>query len=381
MPPRKHSPLPPSSSHRWLNCTPSARLELEFEDHESEAAAEGTAAHALCEHKLRRALKQRSKRPVSRFDSDEMESYTDDYVAFVMELYAQAKQVCPDPQLLIEQRLDFSCYVPDGFGTGDCILVADKTLHIVDFKYGQGILVEAEENPQMMLYALGALRIFDCLYEVEQVSMTIFQPRRENVSTWTISVADLKAWAEKTLMPKAEMAFKGEGEYAPGAWCQFCKAAVRCRARAEAKLQLAQYEFKAPPLLTDEEIEDILGKLDDLTRWANEIMAYAQDAAINHGKEWHGFKLVESRTNRKYTDEDAVAAAAKAAGFTDIYKQSLITLTEMERLMGKDTFREVLGDLVTKPQGKPTLVPASDKRAPITCNDAKHDFNDYKEDN
>lgn len=324
MPPNRHAVLSASSSHRWLHCNPSARLELEFEDRETEAAAEGTAAHALAEHKLRKALKMRSTRPVSKYDSDEMEMYTDGYLEFVLEAIEEARQDCPDPKVLIEQRLDFSCYVPDGFGTGDCLIVADKLLHIIDLKYGQGVLVNAEENPQMMLYALGALRIFDCLYDIETVSMTIYQPRRENVSTWVISVAELRDWAEKTLKPKAELAFKGEGEYCPGSWCQFCKAAVKCRARADAKLQLAKYEFARPPLLSDAEIGDILSKLEDLTKWANELMAYAQDAAVNHGKQWPGYKLVESRTNRKYTDEDAVVAAARAAGYTDIFKKSLI---------------------------------------------------------
>lgn len=379
MPPVKHAVLSASSSHRWLNCNPSARLEQEFADHETEAAAEGTAAHALCEHKLRKALKMRSKKPISAYDCDEMDAYTDGYVEFVLEQLNEAKQNCSDPLVLIEQKLDFSYYVPDGFGTGDCLIVADKLLHIIDFKYGQGILVEAEQNPQMMLYALGSLRLFDSLYDIESVSMTIYQPRRENVSTWTISVSELMNWAENTLKPKAELAYKGDGEYAPGSWCQFCKAAVKCRARAEEKLQLAKYEFAQPPLLSDEEIEEILGKLDDLTKWANEIAAYAQDAAINHGKAWHGFKLVESRTNRKYTDEDAVIEAAHSAGYTDIFKKSLISITEMEKLMGKKTFTEILGGLVIKPQGKPTLVPASDKRPEITSTGAEHDFTEITE--
>ena len=380
MPPSKHAVLSASSSHRWLNCNPSARLESEFEDRETEAAAEGTAAHALAEHKLRKALKMRSRKPVSKFDSDEMDIHTDGYVEFVLESLAEAKQLCADPKVLIEQRLDFSCYVPDGFGTGDCIIVADKLLHIIDFKYGQGVLVDAEKNPQMMLYALGALRIFDCLYNITEVSMSIYQPRRENISTWTISVKELDEWAEKTLKPRAELAFKGEGEYCPGSWCQFCKAAVKCRARAEAKLQLAKYEFAQPPLLSDVEIGDILGKLDDLTKWANEIIAYAQNAAVNHGKQWPGYKLVESRTNRKYANEDAVIEAAHSAGYTDIFKKSLISITEMEKLMGKKTFAEILGGLVVKPQGKPTLVPASDRRPAITATGAEQDFSDYKGD-
>ena len=380
MPPNSHAILSASSSHRWMNCTPSARLEREFADRETEAAAEGTAAHALCEHKLRRALKMRSRKPVSKYDCDEMDAYTDGYVEFVLEQLAQAKLECADPLVLIEQRLDFSCWVPEGFGTGDCIIVADKLLHIIDFKYGQGVLVEAEENPQMMLYALGALRLFDSLYDITEVSMSIYQPRRDNVSTWAISVDELNAWAENVLKPKAELAHKGKGDYLPGPWCQFCKAAVKCRARAEEKLQLARFEFAPPPLLSDEEIEDILTKLDDLTKWASEIQAYAQDAAVNHGKAWKGFKLVATRTNRKYTDEEAVIQAAKDAGYTDIFKKSLIPITEMEKLMGKKNFTSILGSLVEKPQGRPTLVPETDKRPALKKTGAGEEFTEIKED-
>ena len=375
-----HAVLSASGSHRWLNCTPSARLELEFENTGSEAAREGTAAHALCEHKLKRALHMRSRRPVSDYDSDEMEECTDAYVDFVMEQYEAAKQVCEDPVILIEQRLDFSCYVPDGFGTGDCLIISDDRLHIIDFKYGMGVLVEAEDNPQMKLYALGALAVYDALYDIREVSMTIFQPRRENVSTWTIPVEDLKAWAENELKPRAKMAYDGEGEYLPGEWCTFCRAAVRCRARAEEKLKLAQTEFRMPPLLTDAEIEDILAVLPDLTKWANEIAAYALDAALNHGKEWNGFKVVEGRSVRKYRDEEAVAEAAKEAGYKDIYRQSLIPLTEMQRLMGKDKFEEILGGLITKAPGRPTLVPKSDRRPAMNVSKAINEFYEIKED-
>lgn len=376
----EHAVLSASGSHRWLNCTPSARLELEFENTGSEAAREGTAAHALCEHKLKRALHMRSRRPASDYDSDEMEECTDAYVDFVMEQYETAKQVCEDPVILIEQRLDFSCYVPDGFGTGDCLVISDDRLHIIDFKYGMGVLVEAEDNPQMKLYALGALAVYDALYDIREVSMTIFQPRRENVSTWTIPVEDLKAWAENELKPRAKMAYDGEGEYLPGEWCTFCRAAVRCRARAEEKLKLAQTEFRMPPLLTDAEIEDILAVLPDLTKWANEITAYALDTALNHGKEWNGFKVVQGRSVRKYRDEAAVAEAAKEAGYKDIYRQSLIPLTEMQRLMGKDRFEEILGGLITKAPGRPTLVPKSDRRPAMNVSNAINEFYEIKED-
>ena len=372
MAPRKHAILSASSSHRWLHCNPSARLEQEFEDRETEAAIEGTAAHALCEHKLRRTLKMQSKKPISPYDCEEMDIHTDGYVQFVLETIKEARQHCSDPIINIEQRLDFSCYVPDGFGTGDCVIISDQTLHIIDFKYGRGVLVEEENNPQMMLYALGALNVYDSLYDIEEVAMTVYQPRRENISTWAIPVDELKAWAEKTLKPKAALAYEGKGEYIPGPWCTFCRAAIKCRARAEEKLRLAQYEFAKPPLLTDTEIEEILSKLDDLTKWAKEIQAYALEAALNHGKEWNGWKLVEGRSNRKYTDENAVADAAKKAGYLDIYRQSLLPITEMEKLMGKQAFSDILGSLVIKPPGKPTLVPTSDKR-PET-NTAKSDF-------
>lgn len=371
----KHAILSASASHRWLNCNPSARLELEFEDQTTTAASEGTAAHALCEHKLKRKLKLRSERPVSRFDNDEMEQHTDDYVDFVMGQVVRERRRDVDTQVLIEQRLDFSCYVPDGFGTGDCVIVSNGRLHIIDFKYGQGVLVEAADNPQMKLYALGALREFGEKYQIKKVKMTIFQPRRENVSTWEITVAKLKRWAEKDLKPKAEKAFKGEGSYCPGEWCLFCKAAVKCRARAEEKLRLAQSEFKLPPLLTDAEIEAVLAKLPDIKKWAEEILEYALQAALS-GKQWQGFKLVEGRSVRKYADEGAVIKAANAAGYHDIFKKTLIPITEMERLMGKQEFAKVLGGLIVKPQGKPTLVADTDKRDAIIVSDPKNEFNE-----
>lgn len=379
MPPENHAMLSASSSHRWLNCNPSARLELEFEDRGSVAAAEGTAAHALCEHKLKRKLKLRTERPISPFDSDEMEGYTDDYADFVFEQVKRERRRDKDTLVLIEQRLDFSDYVPDGFGTGDCLIISKGRLHIIDFKYGQGVLVEAENNPQMKLYAIGALREFGEKYGIKKVKMTIFQPRRENVSTWEITVARLMKWAEIDLKPKAEKAYKGEGSYCPGEWCQFCKASIKCRARAEEKLQLARSEFKVPPLLTDAEIEGVLAKLPDIKKWAEEIAEYALNAALS-GKQWRGFKLVEGRSVRKYTDEVAVAKAANAAGYHDIYKKSLISITEMERLMGKQEFSEVLGGYVVKPQGKPTLVPDTDKRSAINVSDPNNDFKEIKGD-
>ena len=378
MAPSDHALLSASGAHRWLNCTPSARLESDEPESTSAAAEQGTAAHALAEHKLRRALKQRSKRPVSAWIDDEMETLTDDYVAYVQEHISIAQETCGDPQVLIEQRLDFSHVVPGGFGTGDCVIIAEPTLQIIDLKYGQGVLVEAERNPQLMLYALGALHAFGDLYDIERVAVTIYQPRRANVDTWDISVAELEHWAETEVKPKAELAAAGDGEFCPGSWCQFCKIAPTCRARAEANLQLAKLEFAPPAELSDVEIADVLTRIPQLKTWAADVEAYALSKAVNQGVVFEGFKLVAGRSVRKYTSETDVAKAAEAAGYRDIYDRKLITLTAMERLMGKPAFNEILGDLVTKPAGKPMLVPASDKRPPLDLVGAATDFQPNK---
>ena len=372
-----HALLSASSSHRWLNCPPSARLCEGYDDKGSNFAAEGSDAHSLCEYKLRKALGMEAKDPtedLTWYDA-EMEESTSGYAAFVMELVAEAKKTCSDPVVLIEQRLDYSKYVQSGFGTGDCVLIADGTLHIVDFKYGRGVLVEAEDNPQMKLYALGALEIFDCLYDIETVSMTIYQPRRANVSTFTLTRQELLDWAETVLVPTAELAYAGDGEYHCGEWCQFCKAKADCRERARANMELARYEFRQPPLLTDEEVEEILGKLDSLMDWASDIKDYALQAAIS-GKHWSGYKLVEGRANRRYTDENAVVAAVKAAGYDPYDEPKLLGVTAMTTLLGRKQFNDILGGLITKPQGKPTLVPESDKRPAMTTI-----LDDFKEDN
>ncbi len=374
--PDKHALLSASSSHRWLNCPPSARLCENYDDKGSDFAAEGTDAHTLCEYKLKKALSIPAENPTDNLSwySAEMEDCANGYAAFVTELVEDAKKSCPDPVVLIEQRLDYSKYVAEGFGTGDCVIIADGTLHIVDYKHGRGVLVEAEDNPQMKLYALGALELFDCIYDISTISVTIYQPRRSNVSTFTVPKEELYNWADNVLIPIAELAFEGGGEYRCGEWCQFCKAKADCRKRAEANLELAKYEFRQPPLLTDEEVEEILGKLDGLTSWANDIRDYALRAAIS-GKKWTGFKLVEGRSNRRYTDENAVIAAVQNAGF-DPYEHKLLGVTAMTSLLGRKQFNEILGGYVTKPQGKPTLAPESDKRPEMTTI-----IDDFKEDN
>lgn len=376
---RKHALLTASGSLRWLSCPPSARLEATFEEKETTAAAEGTAAHALAEYKLKRALRYFCKRPVSEFEDEAMDQHTDDYAAFILERMAELRKNGVDPMVLIETRLDFSDWVPDGFGTGDCVIIGDGVLHIIDLKYGAGVLVEAEGNPQLMLYALGALQQFGCLYDIKKVFITIFQPRRENISTAEVPVDCLMEWAEHFVKPKAKMAFAGEGDFLPGEWCLFCKAADKCRARAEKMLQLAKEEFAMPPLLTDEEIEELLPKLPEMEKWAKGLQAYALDAAVNHGKQWAGFKVVEGKSNRRYSNEEAVAEEAMKHGYKDIYRRTLINLTDMERLMGKKKFQEVLGKLIIKPPGKPDLVPLSDKRPAMKITNVKDEFKEENE--
>ena len=366
MPPKGHALLSASSSHRWMNCPPSARLCENYDDKGSDFAAEGTDAHALCEFRLQEALGIPAENPIENLTwyNEEMEDCAVSYASFVSEIVAKAKDICSDPVVLIEQHLDYSKFVQEGFGTGDCIVIADGELHIIDYKHGRGVLVEADNNPQMKLYALGALEIFDGIYDIETVSMTIFQPRRGNVSTYSLSKADLYAWAEEVLKPIAELAYKGEGQYNCGEWCQFCKAKTDCRKRAEANMELAKYDFMDPPLLTDEEIEDVLSKVDNLVAWANDVKEFAFQAAMS-GKVWTGWKLVEGRSVRKYVNDEAVAATVLEAGY-DPYEKKLLGLTEMQKRLGKSKFEELLGSLIHRPQGKPTLVPESDKRPAIT---------------
>ena len=370
-----HATLSASSSHRWMNCPPSVRLTEHIADNGSVYAAEGSEAHALCEYKLRRLLGIDADNPLDgpgglQYYDSTMEDAANGYAAYVMELLEDIRQTCADPIVMVEQRLNFSRWVKDGFGTGDAVIVADRILQVVDFKYGTGVPVSAEGNSQMRLYALGALDMFGELYDIDTVRMTIYQPRLSNISTDTISRVELLDWAENTLRPVAELAYKGEGEIKAGSWCRFCKLRTTCRRRAEANLALAQHDFKLPPTLSDEEISIILNQLDDLTSWAADIQEYALKAALS-GAHFDGWKLVEGRANRRYTDEAAVAQAVIDTGHNP-YERRLLGITAMEKLLGRKQFATLLGDLVERPQGKPTLVPVSDKRPELTT--AKNDF-------
>jgi hypothetical protein len=350
------------------------KLCAEQDDRASPYAKQGTDAHALCEYKVLKALGRSADDPTEDLDffDTEMDNCTDEYRTYVMEQLQEARQYCKDPEVLVEQRLDFSRWVPNGFGTGDRLIVADKVLHIIDFKYGLGILVDAENNPQMMCYALGALEIYDGIYDIETVKMTIFQPRRENISTYEMAKEDLIHWADNTLKPTAELAYIGDGEFKAGDHYQFCKAKATCRKRAEYNLEMARYDFEMPASLDEAEIAAILPRIDALVSWAGDIKEYALQQAMS-GTEYPGFKIVEGRSVRKYTDEAAVASAVSDAGY-DPYEKNILGITAMTSLLGKKRFEELLGGMITKPPGKPTLVPDSDKRPAI--NTAKDDFKD-----
>ena len=369
-----HARFSPSAANRLTHCPPSLVLGEAFQEEESPYAAEGSAGHALAEHLIKKHLKQQTRRPVSDYYSDDLLEAVDDYVSFVIGEIEEAKRQCADPVFSVEQKVDISDYVPDCFGTADMVIVTDKLVHIIDLKLGKGVPVYAEKNPQLMIYGLGVLESAEMLFTVEMVRLTIFQPRLSNSSTWEITPEELKAWGDEVLRPAGELALKGGGDLRAGSWCRFCKARFTCRQRAEENLKLAQMEFKEPALLTDEEIAEVLKQADELSKWAADVYAYAQDQAIAHHKQWKGFKLVMGKSNRKYTSEEEVAAAAKAAGYTDIYKHTLIGITDMERLMGKKEFARILGALVYKPAGKITLVPESDKREAIQTSTAEADF-------
>lgn len=375
----RHALLSASSSHRWLNCPPSARLCEGYEDKGSEYAQEGTDAHSLCEHKLKLALGMETTDPTENlsFYNEEMEQCACDYAGYVMELVEETKKICKDPVVLIEQRLDFSRFVAEGFGTGDCVIIADGTLYIVDYKHGKGVEVSAEENPQMMLYALGVLELFDGIYDIDTVRMTIFQPRRENVSVCVMAKDDLLQWAYNDLMTKAKLAYDGGGEFACGEWCRFCRAKAACRKRAKYNLELAKYDFAMPDTLEDAEIAAILEKADELAAWAADVKEFALQQALG-GVKYAGFKVVEGRSNRKYTDEDAVVDTVKKAGY-DPYEPKLLGITAMEKLLGKKQFAKLLSGLVEKPQGKPALVPESDKRQEMNIDKAASAAEDFKE--
>jgi hypothetical protein len=298
--------------------------------------------------------------------SPDMEEHVDSYLQLVWDRYQEAKTTCPDALIFMEQRLDFSQWVPEGFGTGDVVIIADGVMEVIDLKFGKGVVVDAEENSQMMLYGLGALSLYDTLYDIEAVKMTIHQPRLDAVSTWQLRADELIEWANLYVVPRAKLAMAGEGEFKCGDHCQFCRAKAVCKARADYNMEIAQHEFAESMLLSDDAIADILGRAVEFKKWISDVEDYAL-AEAERGKKWPGWKLVEGRSNRKYTDEELVVGALTAAGYEEdkLYEKKVLGITAMEKIVGKKTFTELLSNLVVKATGKPTLVVESDKRVEI----------------
>lgn len=372
--------LTASGAHRWLACTPSAQLELKFPATSSSYAEEGTHAHSVAELTTRYWLgfikedeyeNELNKLKKSEYYNAEMQECAVAYAKFVLARLEEAKKVCPDPVVILETKLDFSKYVPQGFGTGDCVIISEPTLEVIDFKYGKGVRVEAEDNPQMMLYGLGALEQYGDLYDIKDIRMNIFQPRLSGESSYCEkTVKDLTTWAKKVVVPAARLAAKGEGDFNPSEeTCKFCRAKHCCRARADKNLELFD-NGPDPLLITPDEAGSILEKAKDIESWLADLKTYVT-TTITNGGEVKGWKMVEGRSNRKITDTDLAAQAFIKAGYEEalLYERKFATLTQLESAFGKKAVAEVLGELIAKPKGSPTLAPESDKRAPYNFED------------
>lgn len=387
---RSHALLSPSGAHRWLNCTPSARLEEKMPPKPTSVyAEEGTLAHELAELFLCHDTLQTMSDDEfadkyeaimnNKLFSEEMLDMVPIYTDYCTEEYQSAKTDNPSAEMYIESKLDISEYVPESFGSADCTIVNDNVMEVIDLKYGKGIPVSAEWNVQEMLYALGMLLKFDMLYNIEQVKLTIVQPRLNNISSWMISVEDLKKWVDTELKPKAQMAFRGEGELNAGGWCRFCAVKNRCKALYDEQLKIAKYDFAQPELLSDEEIADVLTRIPQLVAWADSVKEYATDLAVNHDKHWPGFKVVEGVSRRQWiANEDEVCNAIYEhfpnATEDDVFNMKLKPITSIEKLFGKKAVDDALSSVIIKPAGKPTLVSEDDKRPALGTEDAVKDF-------
>lgn len=413
--PDVHAVLSASSSKQWLHCPPSIRLQENFPNESSVYAAEGTFAHEVCEYKVRKYLKERVKRPQSEeFDTEEIEQITDMYAEFVISIIEKMKENGCEPLAFVEERVNYSHIAPSGFGTADMLIIGKDEngkglLHVVDFKTGKGVFVDANHNSQMMLYALGGLAAYGFIYEIEIVRMSIVQPRLDNISTFECTRQELEEWGE-SIKPIAKLAYEGKGKQKPGDWCRFCRAKPVCKACADEALapcredfldldteafdtveesdMTAPYKadtqtavFKQPGLIPLSELAEILPTLNRISSWIEAVFAFVSSEAVNHGVLIPGYKVVEGRSKRVFTDTKAVVDTAVQNGYTDLYKQSLITLTEFEKMMGKKRFNELLGKFVAKPPGKLALVPDSDPREAVDLTTAEQEFSALPDEN
>lgn len=385
--PDKHAKLSCSSSMRWINCPGSVHLSEYFPQSTSIYADEGTIAHLYLEESVKddpqgrqaaldKAAAFYKEHPEMGDSANSVRDNIDAMMAWILSEYQKEKAADPAVEVYSEQQVDLTAYIPDGFGTTDVTIARTGFIHIIDLKYGKGVPVHAEGNTQLRLYALGMLEMLDMIYDIRQIRMTIYQPRLSNISTDEISASDLREWGSKVIRPAARLALSEDAPFSAGSWCQFCPARKTCRCRADHMMTLENYRIKTT--LTDGEIGHILGEIDDLTKWAEDLKAAAL-TKIQEGGDIPGWKVVEGKSNRKFkdgTEEKAIVAAARKAGFEKalLYETKMLTLSQIEKLMGKKTFTEALGQYVVKPQGKPTLAPESDKRASIIGGNAKDVF-------
>ncbi len=359
--PDKHAFLSPSSAERWFHCPPSAWLCEQFPDQGSVYASEGTEAHSLCEYLVGTWLGRTGlvdPRPGMTYYTPEMQECCEGYAGYIAERVSGMREAGLDPQVYVEQRVDLRRFIPESMGTSDCIIVGGDEICIVDFKYGMHPVPAS--SLQLRIYALGACELFSALYDFSRVRMVVYQPRIGNVDEYGMSVEELYAWASGELRERASEAFRGEGSYGCGEWCRQCRARRVCRELADRQLEIARFDFASPPLLSDEEVAEVLSRVDDLVAWANGVREYALSAVLK-GKKIAGWKAVEGRSVRKFTDDAAVCARVTAAGL-DPYERKMMGVAGLEKALGKKDFNNLLADLVVRTPGKPALVPESDKR-------------------
>lgn len=383
---RAHALLSASGASKWLNCTVAPRLEEGFEDKESDFAKEGTLAHEFAELGVRLAIKQITQKEYDKqtkplYDSpyyaidmlDEVQKHVD----YVMDVYSEALSRSKDALIQIEEKIDLTHYIEDGFGTNDDVIIADGVLDVIDLKYGKGVRVSAIDNSQLKLYGLGALRANELAFDITTIRLHIVQPRLDHISVWEISAEDLRAWGEDVVKPKAIQAYAGEGEQIAGDHCRWCKAKARCKAFADKNLEVAKHEFAYPHLLSDQELIDAFKMMPSIQDWLTTVSEYLHAEALK-GKKWPDFKLVEGRSNRVWKNDIEVATKLEAEGYQEsqICNIKLKGIGDIEKLLGKKDFPVILDGLVIKPQGKPSLVPDTDRRPALGIVKAQSDFED-----
>jgi hypothetical protein len=383
---RAHALLSASGASRWINCTPSPRLEENFLNESSPFAEEGTLAHEFAELLLKKQLKIITGKEYTRlaaphvankFYSVEMLDEVQKHVDYVKQQFAAAKRRDPHAIILIEEKVDITHLIEEGFGTCDVIIIGNGTLEVIDLKYGKGLRVSAENNPQLKLYGSGALEAYELIHDIDNVRLTINQPRLDSISSWDINVEDLAQWGQEVVKPKAVEAYAGRGDQVVGDWCHFCKASARCKAQSDNAIKTAKAEFTEIQLLDDAELIEIYKNIPNVSKWFEKVNNYVYGEALA-GKQWPEHKLVEGRSNRVWANDNSVTEILYNEGYKEghVFNYKLKGIGDIEKLVGKKNFDDLLGEVVIKPAGNPSLVHVSDKRPAMGNSQAQSDFAD-----